>query len=447
MSREEARALAGRVLALSRADAAALQLGEEESAHLRFARNAPSTSGSRSEPWLRVTSCFGTRRGTALGNQFDEDSLIGLVRRSESLARLAPEDPEFVPPLGPQPFAAIDAFDGDTLERGAAHVADGVARCLAEARAADLQAAGFASAGGGCFCAASSRGLFGYHRWTAAYAAETARTRDGSGSGWAARASDRSRDVDFGAVSRTALEKARASAAPRPLAPGRYRAILEPACTADLAQQLLSALEARPADEGRSAFSAPGGGNRIGERLFAAGLQLYSDPADPRAPAAPFGPEGLPQRRRDWVRDGTLAGLVTERFWAERQGVEPVPYPSNLVVEGGSGSLADLIADTDRAVLVTSLWYIRSVDPRTLLLTGLTRDGVFWIEKGAIAHPIANLRWNDSPLALFRSAEALTASVRTASRDTDASGGLPFPVVAPALRVGALQFDSVSDAV
>jgi predicted Zn-dependent protease len=218
--------------------------------------------------------------------------------------------------------------------------------------------------------------------------------------------------------------------------------ILEPACVASLMQLLLLTMSARSADEGRSFFSAPGGKTKVGQQLFPESVSIKSDPSDPAAPGAPWGEGGVPQLPRTWIDGGRVQTLSHDRFWAQKQGREAVPPPSNLLMAGGQGSVLDLIASTERGVLITSLWYIRFVDPRTLLLTGLTRDGVFWVENGKISHPVTNFRWNDSPIRVLENIEAMTETRRTSTREQIATN-----ICVPALRVKEFELSSVSDAV
>jgi predicted Zn-dependent protease len=163
---------------------------------------------------------------------------------------------------------------------------------------------------------------------------------------------------------------------------------------------------------------------------------------DPLVPASPWGEDGLPQGKRTWIDRGVVSNLIYDRFWAQKQGKQPVPGPSNTIMKGGSGTLDDLIASTKRGVLVTSFWYVRSLDPRTMLNTGLTRDGVFWIENGKISHPVNNFRWNDSPIAVLKNVDAMSTAVRVPAR-----GGRSPSTLVPALRVKSFNFASVSDAV
>lgn len=443
LTREQAKTLTDKVLGLSKADEAQVSLSGGEVTHLRFARNTPSTSGSYSSPTLQISSVFGTRTGSVTVNQFDDATLAGAVRRSEEIARLAPEDREFMPALGPQTYAPIPAgFDQATADVGAAAIAKGVSVCLKDAVDVGLTAAGFAETRAGYTARASSNGLFGYHTATNAYIGETVRTPDGTGSGWAAQAAPSARALDFRAVSRAASTKARTSREPRSLAPGSYVTILEPACVASLVEALVWSMSARSADEGRSYFSAPKGGNRIGEKLFGDQVHIYSDPADARVPGSPWGEDGLPLGRVDWIKAGAVAALRYDRYWAREKNVAPVPGGANTIMRGGSGSVEDLIASTKRGVLVTSLWYIRSLDPQTLTYTGLTRDGVFWIEDGKISHPVTNFRWNDSPVSVLKNAVAMSEAVPMPPRPNREASTL-----VPALKVSSFNFASVSEAV
>lgn len=442
LNREQAKNLVKRITALSKADEISVSLDGGATTHLRFARNNPSTSGTFSELDIRITSSFGRRSASASINQIDDASIERGVRRSEEMAKLAPEDPEHMPGLGPQSYPQVSAYDEATASSGSSRIAAGVKRCIGESAADELVAAGFSQTTAGFSCIANSAGMFGYHRATSAYVAETVRTPDNRGSGWASASDHKIGGLDFAAVSAAARDKARRSASPRPLEPGKYVTILEPACVANLMRIMMWSMDRRSADEGRSFFSKPGGGNRLGESLFPETISITSDPTDARAPASPWGGEGLPQARRPWIERGAVKSLATSRFWAKKHGVEPVPGPANLLMAGGSGSVKDLIASTKRGVLVTSLWYIRSLDPRTLTYTGLTRDGVFWIEGGEIKHPVTNFRWNDSPIAVLKNTVAMSQAYRVPPRPSRST-----TTIVPALKVSEFTFASVSDAV
>jgi predicted Zn-dependent protease len=442
-SKEEGQAIVDRALSLSRADDVHVTLTATQMSHLRFARNAPSTNGEQSDLVLTIESSFGKKSASTAVNQLDARTLAEAVARSEQLARLAPDDPEHMPGLGPQAYVEVPtSYDERALEAGPAAIVRGTARCIEQARALGMTAAGYSRLNATAAWVGNQRGLRGHQRETNASFSHTVRTASGGGSGWAAGVGDAASQIDYGACSQVAIAKARASVAPRPLAPGKYVTILEPSCVASLIQLFLLGMNARSAEEGRSFFSKPGGKTKVGEQLFPEAVTLRSDPAASVAPGAAFGSEALPQRARTWVDRGRLEALTCDRFWAQKQGREPLPAPSNLLMDGGKGTLEELIADTPRGVLITSLFYIRFVDPRTLLLTGLTRDGVFWIEGGKLSHPVNNFRWNESPARVLSHIDAMTESVRAAPRESMATN-----VVAPALRVTEFELSSVSDAV
>jgi predicted Zn-dependent protease len=441
-SKEAGHAIVDQVLALSRADDVFVTLSATQTTHVRFARNAVSSNGEQSDLVLTIESSFGRKSASAAVNQLDARTLAEAVARSEQMARLAPEDPEHMPGLGPQPYVAVPAYDETALDAAAAEMTRGTAGCIERARAQGLTAAGYCKVDATAEWVGNRRGLQGHQRATNAAFSHTVRTARGGGSGWSASVAGAASGLDFDGCSRVAIAKARTSAEPRPLPPGKYVAILEPSCVASLVAPFMLAMNTRSAEEGRSFFSKPGGSTKLGEQLFPEAVTLRSDPAATAAPGAAIGSEALPQLPRTWIDRGRLATLACDRFWADKRGREPVPPPSNVLMDGGKGTLDELIADTQRGVLITSLFYIRFVDPRTLLLTGLTRDGVFWIEDGKLSHPVNNFRWNESPARVLSHIDAMTAPVRAAPRESLAAN-----VVAPAVRVSEFELSSVSDAV
>lgn len=441
-SKEAGQAIVDQVLAMSRAEDVLVTLSATEATHLRFARNAVSANGEQSDLVLTIESSFGRKSASTGVNQLDERTLAEAVARSEQMARLAPDDPEHMPGLGPQSYVEVSAYDEHALEAGAAEMTRGTAGCIERARALGLTAAGYSHVNATAEWIGNRRGLRGHQRATSAAFSHTVRTSSGGGSGWSSSVGGAASGLDFEGCSKVAIAKARASVAPRPLAPGKYVTILEPSCVASLIQPFLLSMNARSAEEGRSFFSKPGGNTKLGERLFPEAVTLRSDPAASGAPGDAFGSEALPQRARTWIDHGRITALSCDRFWADKSSREPVPPPSNVLMDGGGGTLEELIADTPRGVLITSLFYIRFVDPRTLLLTGLTRDGVFWIEDGKLSHPVNNFRWNESPARVLSHIDAMTAAARIAPRESLAAN-----VIAPAVRVSEFELSSVSEAV
>jgi predicted Zn-dependent protease len=214
---------------------------------------------------------------------------------------------------------------------------------------------------------------------------------------------------------------------------------------ADLLVFMLFSADARQADEGRSFFSKKGGGNRVGEQAVGENVNVYSDPQHPLAPSLTFDGQGLPVKRNVWFEKGVLKDLFYSRFWAEKSGRAPTAGPNNLIMEGGTATIDELIAGTGRGVLVTRFWYIRPLDPQTLLFTGLTRDGLFLIENGKVTRPVKNMRWNESPIVAFNNIEAMSAPERVVSGE--GIGGSGLALVCPAARIREFTFSSGSDAV
>jgi predicted Zn-dependent protease len=442
MTRDDARALVERVVKMSTADGVQVRLEGGHQTNVRFADNRVSTSGGVNDLSVSVHSVFGAKHAVASTNDVSEAGLERAVRQSEALARLAPDDPESLPLLGPQQYQESRAY----FQATAALTPEGrvqPARTAIAAAKADggLKAAGFIAVAAGMEAIGNNRGLFAYHPSTSVNYTLTVRTTDGTGSGWAGVDHPDWSRIDFAAVTNRAIEKARLSRNPQPIEPGRYTVILEPQAVGDLVQRAGNALNARTAEEGRSAFSKRGGGSRVGERIVDERVSLFSDPTDPQLLSAPFDDEGLPLTRQLWIENGVLTTLAYSRFWARRQNRQPTGSANALKLTGGTSSVAEMIRSTARGLLVTRFWYIRPVDPRTLLLTGLTRDGTFLIENGRIAKPVQNLRFNESPLFMLNNVEMVGRPERIAGTE---SGG---NVVLPALKVREFNFTSVSEAV
>jgi predicted Zn-dependent protease len=308
-------------------------------------------------------------------------------------------------------------------------------------KAGDLQAAGFLVVNTGASAFGNSKGGFAYHRTTRANYTLTVRSADGTGSGWAGAEDNDWAKIDFAKVSNSAIEKARLSRNPVAIEPGRYTVILEPQAVGDLVSLLAFSLQARLADEGRSAFAKAGGGNKIGERIMDPRVTILSDPQDPQMLLQPFDGQGFPSRRMVWIENGVLKELAYTRFWAQKQGKIPTPGAGSLKMVGGTTTAEEMIRSTPRGILVTRLWYLRSVDPRTILFTGLTRDGTFLIENGKITKAVKNFRFNESPLFMLNNLEAIGPSIRIAGAE---SGG---SIVTPTIKVRDFNFTSLSDAV
>jgi len=441
LSKEQAQALLKKVLSYSKADECEVNLRGSDGGNIRYARSAVSTSGGISQTSLVVSSAFGKKLGTATINEFDDVSLQKVVQRAEELAQLAPENPEFMPFLGPQNYNESKTFVQSTANINPKQRADAVAQSLQIAKTNNLTAAGFYENSAGFSAMMNSKGLFAYNTSTNVNFNVTVRTPDGKGSGYASKGYNDVTKLDVAAATKIAAQKAAASAAAKAIEPGKYTVILEPAAAIVLLENLFFNFDARSADEGRSFISLPGGKTKLGQKLVDERVTIYSDPQNPDLPTSTWSGDGRPQEKVAWIDKGVVKNLYYSRYWAQKKGVKAVPSPDGVVMEGGMASLEDLIKSTEKGILVTRLWYIRSVDPQTLLLTGLTRDGTFYIENGQIKFPVKNFRFNESPVIMLNNLEALGKPERTVSGESN------MHAMIPPMKIRDFTFSSLSDAV
>ena len=450
LSSEQAKSLGDRILGMAKADKTRITIDSGWTGNTRFAGGEITTSGEANDATVTIVSTIGKRRASASTNVLEDASLRRTVDLSERLAKLSPEDPEIMPDLTTQTYAPVRGFIDATANLGGEARATAAKRVIERAAdtgkaAGDVFVAGYLEANAGARAIVNSSGLFAYHRSTEASLSTTVRTPDGTGSGWASAGARNWGAIDPAALGVRAAQKAVASRNPTAIEPGMYTVVLEPQAVADLVPQLGGAFNARSADEGRSPFSKKGGGTRLGEKIADERVTIYSDPTDADLLAAPFDGEGLPVQRRVWIEKGVLKNLTYSRFWAQKQGVQPTGggggfggggFPGGLKMQGGTKSLDELIAGTQRGILVTHFFYIRSLDQRTVMLTGLTRDGTFLIENGKVTRSLKNFRWNESPLFMLNKIEEIGRAEPTAAGQ-----------VMPSLRVKDFNFTSLSEAV
>jgi predicted Zn-dependent protease len=443
LTEADARALSHKVLGLSKAESCIVSIGGGEGRHIRFAQNMATTSGAPSGLSIELESHYGKQSGSASGTDLSDDGIQALVAASEDVARRAPENPEFMPPLGPQTYAPSADYAEATRRVTPDQLAAAIAPVLQEAEAKKLQSSGFLSAEASFSSMATSKGLFVYDLGTDVLQTVTARTPDGTGSGWAGTTHVDFTKLDVAGLGSTAIDKAISSQKPTSLPPGKYTVILEPSAVSDLVGILIGdEFDQRSADEGRNFATKKGGGSLVGGKVFGDNVTVYSDPADPVVPGSIYTSDGLPAQKTMWIEKGVLRNLQCGRYWAQKSNRAPVPSPTTLTMTGGATSVADMIRQTRRGLLFTRFWYIREVDPQTVLLTGLTRDGVFLIEHGAITRPVHNFRFNESPVAMLNKVRAIGPSVRTYGEE-----GSGLPVCMPPLLVDGFTLSSVSNAV
>ncbi|AXI80042.1 metallopeptidase TldD-related protein [Peterkaempfera bronchialis] len=453
-----------RALELSRADGCIVIADEESSANLRWAANALTTNGVTRSRTLTVIATVDGAEGTASGVVSREavtaDELESLVRAAEQAARDAGPAEDAQPLVG---GAAADAgFTAAPAETDIGVFGDfapALGEAFARSRDGGRLLYGFARHEMTSTYLGTSTGLRLRHDQPTGTVELNAKTADLAGSAWAGAATRDFRDVDPGALEEQLAQRLAWGKRRIDLPAGRYETLLPPSAVADLMVYLGWSLGGRDAAEGRTVFSRTGGATRLGERLSPLPLTLRSDPAEPGLESAPFvvahssgGDQsafdnGLPLAATDWVRDGELANLLTSRHSAGLTGLPVRPSVDNLVLEtadrAGAPTLEEMVARTERGLLLTCLWYIREVDPATLLLTGLTRDGVYLVEGGEVVGAVNNFRFNESPVDLLG---RITEAGRT-ERCLPREWGDWFTRAAmPPVRVPDFNMSSVSQA-
>lgn len=452
LTEQHAKKLLQKVLSFSKADECECNLDGQVGGNIRTARNTVSTAGEQSDLTLAVQSTFGKQTGVATINEFDDASLMKVVKRSEELARLAPENPESMPLFGKQkyvkPKSAFDTTSNVTPDDRAQAAEDSIK----PSKANKLVSSGFLQDVTTFVAIMNNKGLFAYNKATNVDFTVTIRTEDGKGSGWVSRDYSDVKHLNTKKASQVAIEKSLGSVDAKEMEPGKYTVILEPAASVQLLSNMFGSMNQRTADEGRSFLSKKqqegkegGPTNRLGEKMFDERVHIYSDPMNPEAPTAPFAGDGHRVEKTDWIKDGKVVNMPNSPYWANKTGVEykPSAYtgsglfggPSQIIMAGGNDSIEDMIKDTRRGILVTRLWYIRPLDPQTLLYTGLTRDGTFYIENGKIKYPIKNFRFNESPIVMLNNIEALGKPQRI-------NGSM-----IPPMKIRDFTFSSLSDAV
>ena len=444
LSEKETKAICDKLLSCTQADDAQVSVVSDDFSHLRFAANSFTTNGRREAAFASVTVWIDKKRGSANTGDLEDASLKMAVAQAEQLARMAPVDKEYLPTLGAQTYQPSGGYVDATVNLALSARARSIEEIIRKCEKDGVIGAGFHHANGSASGSATKHGNFHYRRSTLVSLSVTARTPDGGSSGYFLRNHFDIAKLDTGRIGREAIKKALTSKNPHTLEPGIYPVILEAQAADDL---IRLGFDARSADEGRSPYSAPGGKTKVGEKIFDERINVYSDPWHPELPDSPVAQDGIPARKLYSVRNGVLENLHYSRYWAKEKGKEPTPGPVNSILESSAppASVEEMIKSMPRGLLVSRFWYIRGVDPRTALFTGLTRDGVWYIEDGKIQYPVRNFRFNQSLLELLApgNVELIGRSERVSGSESQGRGAS----LTPALRVKAFHFTSQSEAV
>jgi PmbA protein len=458
LTQDKSQEIFARVKTYSRADELEVLIGGGRSALSRFANNTITQNVEEENYSLSIRSVLGGRTARATTNKWDDRSLRRAVEASECLARIQQPDPDLLPLAGPEAFR-LDGpqvgrafFETASLEPG--HRADAVRRMVAVAKKHKLTAAGTFANSESVEAVLNSRGLSAFYTQTSSEASVTMLAADSSG--WQKANYPDVRNINPERLAEIAARKALDSAHPRELPPGHYTVILEPAAVLDLAGFMFWDWGGLAILDQRSFLN-----NRIGTRLFGENITIYDDVYHPLQAGAPFDGEGVRRQRVQLVENGVVRNLVYARGSAEKMKrseyaskvgeIRPTghgfPLPNEIgeapvnvvfhVPSGQTTSVEQMIASTERGILVTRLWYIREVDPYEKILTGMTRDGTFYVENGKMQYGLRNFRFNESLIDMLANVEQMSEPVR-------ASGEEAFDMVVPAMKVRNFNFTEVT---
>ncbi|MGH9700933.1 MAG: TldD/PmbA family protein [Candidatus Acidiferrales bacterium] len=441
LSPAELKNLAARVLKLSAADETEVEISFATDALTRFANNVIHQNVAEQTLAISVRAVIDGRTARATTNKTDEGSLRRAVEGAITLARHTPQNPGLLPLLGPQKYQKVSRFYGSTAEAAPEDRARAVTRVCKMADRARQTAAGIFSSGSVHQILANSRGLYAQHQQTRAEFSVT--ILEENSSGWAKSNSPDILRLDPEALAESASLKAAQTRAPRELPPGAYTVILEPAAVLDLVGFLFYDFAGTAVLDKRSCFTG-----RLGKKLFGENITIWDDVDHPLQTGAPYDGEGQPRQKILLVDRGVPTNLVYARATAKKMKTRPTGHgfslpndygeaPMNLVFAGGPHSVDEMVRSTDRGILVTRLWYIREVDPYKKVLTGMTRDGTFLVEKGRVTGGIRNFRFNQGILELLANVELLGPAVRAAGEES-------FEMVVPPMKVRDFHFSEVT---
>lgn len=413
-SRDEFRFLADLVLKRSGGDDTVVTLQDQHGGTTRFANNQIVQNVNARRGQLTITVAYEKKRGAASTTDFTAGSVQEALARAERIARLSPDDPEYLPPPPPIAFAARPTARPETASAGPPRRLEYANEAIGHCRMENMMAAGVVTSSTGSIGVAASNGLFAFEERTDARFSLTVQAGDATG--WSAAAH---RSIDHLKVQErtlNAINKAKLGRDVRELAPGRYPVILESAAVAGLWNALLWSLDAKSYEKGTSPFA-----NKLGQRILDERLTLQNLPGHADLFGVGFTTDGLPSEAAVWIDRGVLRELSYDRYTAAKRGIRSIPTldaPFLSLAGAARDKVQDLIKQVDRAILVTNFWYIRPVNPTDLTLTGMTRDGTFLVEKGEIIAAVKNFRFHDSPLRAFQHVDAWTVPLEAVTSET-----------------------------
>lgn len=441
LSRQLAEELFSKVLKYSCADETEAAINGTSYSLTRFAHNNIHQNVAEEDIHISVRAVKEHRTARASTNKLDDDSIRQACEAALALAELQPPDPDLLPVPGPQTYRVVDRNDLETAELNPRVRAEAVKNVIQRAEKDHLTTAGVFSSGSAVQALYNSRGLNAFHEESVSEFSVTMLGE--SSSGWAKKTGPQWQALGIDALADRAAQKALSSREPREIPPGKYTAILEPSAVMDLLGFLLLDFGGLSVSEQRSCFTG-----RVSQKVFGENIHIRDDVYHPSQSGVPFDGEGMPRQRVGLVENGVVKNLVYCRETAHKAGVRPTGHgfplpneygeaPLNLVVEGSAQSEEDLIRSTERGLLVTRFWYIREVDPYAKIMTGMTRDGTFWIENGQVQYGVKNFRFNQSIIDMLNQVEMMSQPARAAGEES-------VEMVVPAMKVKEFNFSSLT---
>jgi predicted Zn-dependent protease len=432
-SREEFRFLADLVFKRSSGDHTLVTLQDHNGGTTRFANNQVVQNVNTRRGTFTVMVAYGQRHGEASTSDFTAGAVQGALKQAERIARVSPEDEEFLAPPLPQSYPTVNTFREETAVAGPVRRLEYAQEAIGQCRMENLQGAGIVSSSHAAVGVAATTSLFAFEERTDSRFSITVQAADATG--WASAAH---RSIDHLKIQERTLQairKAQRGGGAVEIPAGRYPVVLEPAAVAGLLTWFMWMLEAKAYEKGTSPFRG-----KLGEPVIDPRLSLLNRPGHPNLLGLSFGQDGLPTTDYRWIDRGTLRGLAYDRYSAKKQGIDPIPTLESPILQGEEPTGArvdDLIRTTERGLLITNFWYIRTVNPSDLTLTGMTRDGTFVIEHGQITKPVRNLRFHESPFRVFNLVDRFTAPAEAVTSETS-------KLLVPAMKIRELTFSSVT---
>ena len=443
LGRKKIHEIAKRVLSLSAADQTEVIIMSEDSGLTRFASSYIHQNVAERNVGIRVRTVVGRKIGVASINDLSQEALERVVERAVAIAKFQPDNPDFISLPGPAPIAEVEAFDEATAAFDPEARARAVGVICQQAVDNGLIASGAFTTGAGELAVANSLGVFAYHAATSADINTVVMSDDSSG--YAEVTAWKVGDINTEAIGREAVEKALLSRHPRDLPPGRYPVVLEEYAVADF-MSMFSYLGfgALSVQEGRSFMI-----DNFGKRIMSDAISIWDDGLDPTGLPMPFDFEGVPRQRVDLIKEGVAEAVVYDSYTAGKEGKASTghglpapntfgPIPGHTFMAPGEATKEEMLASMERGLWVTRFHYTRPVHPKLVIITGMTRDGTFLVEKGEIAYPIKNLRFTQSYL------EAL-ANVEAVSRETRLQQNWFGGARTPALKLAEFEFTGATE--